>query len=122
LFGDALAQQLVDSRNASLTVQFNKVVPFSHDFEFALNHSLVADEGPIEVVRKRHVSARFPIADRLGLAKFAAERGFRTDVQPKGEMRAKRHGIKPTHVVAVDTSHDAAADQSKNVTIGEHDG
>src|SRR5215468_7015764 len=84
---DALAKKFVHGRHVGLAIEFDKIVFLGLSFEFALNHRLIADERPVQIVRKRHVAACFPIADSLGFFEFAAEGGFRTNVEPKSEMR-----------------------------------
>ena len=93
MFGDALAELAIDSRDRSFAVEFDKAVALGHDFELALDHRLVANEGPVEIVRERHVATRFPITDGLGFFEFAGERGFGTHVKPEGEVRTKSHGV-----------------------------
>src|SRR5450755_3780933 len=122
LFANALAKLLVYGGDAGLAVEFDKAVALGHDFEFALDHGLVADEGPVEIVRERHIAAGFPITDGLGFFEFAAESGFGADVEPEREVRAESHGVETAHVIAVDAAYHAASDESKNKTVGEHDG
>src|SRR5450755_54595 len=43
-FADSLAQLLVYGGDAGLAVEFDEIVALGHDFEFALDHGLVADE------------------------------------------------------------------------------
>src|SRR5262249_7947443 len=95
---------------------------FSHDFEFALDHSLVANEGPIEIVGKRHVAPCLPIADGLSFTEFASKGGFRPHVKPESQMRPKGHGVEAPNIIAIDAAHDATADQRENVAIREHYG
>src|ERR1700719_4085828 len=80
LFADALAQLLVDGGDAGFTVELDEGVALGHVFEFALDHRLIADEGPVEVVGERHVATASPVAYGLGFFEFAGEGGFRTDV------------------------------------------
>ena len=112
---------LIDRGNAGFAVEFDEGVALGHDFEFTHDHGLVANEGPIEVVRERHVATGFPIADGLGLLEFASEGGLRADVEPESEIRAKSHGVETGEVVAIDAANDAAGNQSKNETVGEND-
>src|SRR5580700_2622293 len=89
LFTDALAQLFVDGGDAGFAVELDEGVALGHVFQFALDHRLIADEGPVEVVRERHVAAGFPIADGLRLFEFAGEGRFGADIQPESEMRAE---------------------------------
>ena len=84
---------LVDGGDAGFAVQFDEVVALGHHFEFALDHRLIANEGPVEVVRKRHVAPGFPVADGLRFFEFARKRRFRAHVQPERQMRPQRHGV-----------------------------
>src|SRR5580658_3321336 len=111
---NALAKGFVDARDAGFTVQFDEGIAFSHYLKFALDHGLVANEGPIQIVRKGHVSARFPVADGLGLFEFASEGGFRANVEPESEIGAEGHGVKAGEVVPIDATDDAARDESEN--------
>src|SRR5260370_21655359 len=122
LFADALAKLLVDGGNVGFAIELDETVFLGHDLEFALDHGLVANEGPIEVMRKGHVASGFPIADGLGFFEFASEGGFGANVEPKGEVRAKSHGVKASKVITIDTANDAASDQGEDETIGENDG
>src|SRR5207245_2276896 len=90
LFADALAQLLVHGGNAGLAVQLNKSVPLGHHFEFAFDHRLVADKGPVKIVRQRHIPPRLPITDRLCFLELAPKRRLRPDVQPERQVRAQR--------------------------------
>ena len=122
MFGDALAEKFVHGGNAGFAVELHETVLFGHGLKFALNHGLIADERPIQIVREGHVAARFPVTDGLGFAEFAAERGFRAHVEPESEMRAQSHGVKSAEIIAIDAANDAARDQCKNVAVGENDG
>src|ERR1700749_2948396 len=104
-FADALAQLFVDARDAGLAIEFDEAVALSHGFKFALDHRLVANEGPVEIVRERHVAAGFPIADGLRFFEFASEGCFRAYVEPEGEMRTERHGVEARDVIAADAAH-----------------
>src|SRR5580704_5704400 len=86
LFADALAELLVNGGNVGLAVEFDEAVFLGHDFELALDHGLVANERPIEVVREGHVAPGLPIADGLGFLELASESGFGANVEPKGEV------------------------------------
>src|SRR5262249_33887709 len=120
MLGDALAKKFVYSRHVGLAIEFDEVVLLGLGFEFALNHRLIANERPVQIVGKRHVAARFPVADGLRFLKFAAESSFRADVEPKREMRTQRHGVESAEIVAIDSTHHAARDQREYVTIGEN--
>src|SRR5215475_9775823 len=122
MFGDALAKKLILGRDAGFAVEFNEAVFFCHSFEFALNHRLIANERPVQIVRKRHIAAGFPITDGLSLAKFASESGFGSHVEPEGEVRAQSHGIEAAEIVAIDPADDTACDESKHVAIGKNNG
>src|SRR5215831_3056169 len=122
LFGDALAELLVDHGDAGLAVEFDEGVALGHAFEFALDHGLVANEGPVEVVREGHVAAGFPIADGLGFLEFAGKSGFRADIEPEGKMRAEGHGIEASEIVAVDAANDAAGNEREDEAVGEDHG
>src|SRR6266478_8559158 len=122
LLANALAQLFVDGGDAGFAVKFDERVALGHVFEFALNHGLVADEGPIKIVGERHVAAGFPIADGLGFFEFAGEGSFGTDVEPEGEMRAEGHGVKAGEVIAIDAPNDAAGDEGEDEAVGEDDG
>ena len=80
LFADALAQLFVDGGDAGFAVELDEGVALGHVFQFALDHGLIADEGPVEVVGERHVAASFPVADGLGFFEFAGEGRFGADV------------------------------------------
>ncbi len=67
---------LLTAGNAGFAIEFDEAVLLGHDFEFALDHGLVANEGPIEIVREGHVAPGFPITDGLGFFEFAGEGGF----------------------------------------------
>src|ERR1700746_1952959 len=56
LLANALPQKFVDRRHAGLAIEFQKVVPLCHRFKFPLDHCLVTDERPIQIVRKRHIA------------------------------------------------------------------
>src|SRR5437773_10513196 len=73
LLADALPQLLVHCGDAGLAVELDEPVALGHDFEFALDHGLVADERPVQIVRKGHVAASFPVADGLSFLELAAE-------------------------------------------------
>src|SRR5580692_2559909 len=122
LFTDALAQLFVDGGDAGFAVEFDEGVALGHVFEFALDHRLVADEGPVEIVGERHVAASFPIADGLGFFEFAREGGFWADVEPEGEMRAQGHGVEAGEVIAIDATNDAAGDEGEDEAVGENYG
>src|SRR5882762_4078743 len=121
LLADALAQLFVDGGDAGFAVKLDEGVALGHVFEFALDHGLVADEGPVEIVRERHVAAGFPIADGLGFFEFAGEGGFRADVEPEGEMRAEGHGVEAGEVIAIDAANYAAGDEGEDEAVGEDD-
>ena len=122
LFADALTKLLVDCGDVGFAIEFDETVFLGHDFEFALDHGLVTNEGPIEVVREGHIAAGFPIADGFGFFELARESSFRANVEPKGEMRAKSHGVETGEVIAIDAANDAASDEGKDEPIGEDDG
>src|SRR5271165_5197455 len=88
LLADALAKLLVDAGNACFAIEFDEAVFLGHDLEFTFDHGLIANEGPIEVVRERHIAAGFPIADGLSFFELAAEGRFRSDIEPEREMGA----------------------------------
>src|SRR5271169_4221772 len=94
VFANALAELLVHGGDTSFTVKLDESVALGSKFEFALDHGLIADERPVQVMREGHVAPGLPVADGLGLLEFAGERGFRTNIEPKGEVRTKSHGIK----------------------------
>src|SRR4029077_12183975 len=77
-------------------------------------------ERPVQIVRKRHIAAGFPITDGLSFAKFAAEGGLRSDVEPKSEMRTQSHGVEAAEIIAVDAADNAARNESENVAIGKN--
>src|SRR5206468_4474505 len=54
--------------------------------------------------------------------KFAAEGGFRTNVQPKSEMGAQSHSVKSAEVITIDAANHAASDERENVAVGENHG
>src|ERR1700675_201895 len=54
LFADALAQLFVDGGDAGFAVELDEGVALGHVFQFALDHGLIADEGPVEVVGESH--------------------------------------------------------------------
>src|ERR1700730_3685478 len=110
LLTDALAELLVHIRDAGFAIEFDEAVTLGHDFEFALDHGLVADEGPIQIVRQGHVATGFPIADGLGFFKFTAEGGFGADVEPESQMWPESHSIEASHVIAIDAADYAARD------------
>src|SRR5208283_783847 len=112
----------IDGGDVGFAVEFDETVFLGHDFEFALDHGLVANEGPIEVVRERHVASGFSVADGLGFFELASESGFGADVELEGKVRAKSHGVESGEVIAVDTANDAASDEGEDETIGEDDG
>src|SRR5882762_3100605 len=122
LFADALAELLVDGRDAGFAVELDEGVFLGHVFEFTLDHSLVADERPIEIVGERHVAAGFPIADGLGFFEFASEGGFGADVEPESEMWTEGHGVEAGEVIAIDAADDAAGDEREDEAVGEDDG
>src|SRR5262249_38005429 len=119
-FADALAQELVHGRYAGFAVELNKVVALCHDFKFALDHGLVADERPIEIVRKRHVASGFPIADGLCFLELARERRLRPDIKPEGKIWPKGHGVKATQIVAIDAANNAASNEREDKTVSEN--
>src|SRR2546422_10536070 len=119
---DLLPQLFVHRGNTRLAVQLDEVVALGHHLEFALNHGLIADERPVEIVRKRHVAPGLPVADGLRLLELARKRGLRPHVQPEREVRAQRHGIQAAQIVAVDPAHHAAGDERENVAIRKHHG
>src|SRR5258707_7940756 len=122
MFGDALAKEFVDRGNAGFAIEFQEIVALGDCLEFALDHGLVAYEGPVQIVRERHVAASFPVADGLGFAKFAAEGGLRANVQPKSEMRTQSHGVKSAEVIAIDAANHAASDEREDIAVGENHG
>ena len=122
LFADALAELLVDRRDVGFAIEFDETIFLGHDFELALDHGLVANEGPIKVVRERHVASCFPIADGLCFLEFASESGFGPDVEPKGKVRTKGHSVEAGEVIAIDAANNAARDERKDETIGEDNG
>src|SRR5260370_12206491 len=122
LLADALAQLLVDGGDAGFAVKLDEGVALGHVFEFALDHGLVADERPVEIVGERHVTAGLPIADGLGFFEFAGEGGFRANIEPEGEMRAEGHGVEAGEVIAIDAPNDAAGDEGEDEAVGEDDG
>src|SRR5258705_912558 len=121
LLADSLAQLFVDGGDAGFAVKLDEGVALGHVFEFALDHGLVADEGPVEIVRERHITAGFPIADGVGFLEFAGEGGFRADVEPEGEMRAEGHGVEAGEVIAIYAANDAAGDEGEDEAVGEDD-
>src|SRR5216683_1894695 len=122
LFADALAQLLVDGGNAGFTIELDEGVALGHVFEFAFDHGLIADEGPVEVVGEGHVAAGLPVADGLGFFEFAGKGGLGTDIEPESEMRAQGHGVKAGEVVSIDAANDAAGDKGEDEAVGEDDG
>jgi len=122
LLADALAQLFVDGGDAGFTVEFDKGVAFRHEFELTFNHGLITNEGPIEVVRKRHVASSFPVTDGLGFFEFAGEGGFRANVEPKSEIGAESHGVESGEVIAIDATNNAASNEGEDETVGEDDG
>ena len=82
---------------------------------------LVADERLEEIVRKRHVAARLPVADRLRLLEFAVERDFRPHVEPERQVRPQRDFVNPVQVVPPDPAHRRARDQREDIAVGQHD-
>src|SRR5215813_229171 len=122
MLGDALAKKFVHSRHVGLAIEFDEIVFLGLGFEFALNHRLIADERPVQIVRKRHVPTGFPVADGLRFPKLATESGFRADVEPEGEMRSESHCVKTAEVVAINSADDAARNERENITVGENNG
>src|SRR6266404_2153871 len=122
LLADALAQLFVDGGDAGFAVKLDEGVALGHVFEFALDHGLVTDEGPVEIVGERHVAAGFPVADGLGFFEFAGEGGFRADIEPEREMRAEGHGVEAREVIAVNAANDASSDEGEDEAVGENDG
>src|SRR5438128_6777253 len=122
VLGNTLTQKFVHGGHVRLTIKLDEIVLLSLGFEFALNHRLIADERPVQIVRKGHVASGFPVADGLGFSEFAAESGFRANVEPEGKMRAQSHGVKAAEIIAVDAADDAACDEREEVTIGENYG
>ena len=121
MLADSLTKLSVDGGDAGFAVELDEGVALGHDFKFTLDHGLVANERPIEIVRKRHVAAGFPIADGLGFLEFAGEGSFRANVEPKGEIGAKGHGVETGEIVSIDTANDAAGNQGENEAVGEND-
>jgi len=119
LFADALTKKFVHGGNAGFAIELDEGAFLGHDLEFPFNHGLVADEGPVEIVRERHVAARFPVADGLGFLEFAGERSFGADIEPESNMRAERHGVETGEVIAIDAADDTSSDQRKDESIGE---
>src|SRR5579863_7007834 len=93
LFADALAKLLIYGGNAGLAIQFQEIVFLRHDLKFALDHRLITHKRPVQIVRKGHVSSRFPVTDGLRLLEFARERCLRPDVQPERQIGTQRHGV-----------------------------
>src|SRR5450755_2326950 len=102
MFADAMAKFTVHLGDAGFAVELDEAVALGHDFELALDHGLVTNEGPVQIVRERHVAARFPVTDGLRFPEFAAESGFRADVEPESEIRAQGHGVEAAHVISID--------------------
>ena len=121
MLADTLAKLFIDGGDTGFAIEFDEGVAFGHDFEFTLDHGLVAHERPIEIVREGHVAAGFPIADGLGFLEFASESGFRADVEPESEIGAKSHGVETREIVSIDAANDAAGDQGENEAVGEND-
>src|SRR6202035_2128517 len=115
--GNALSQVRIDGNDACLAVQRQKAMALGERFKFVFDLGLVKDEGLKQIVRKRKVSTRFPITDRMRFAKLALERHFRAHIEPEREIGTNRHFVKAAQVVTLNAAGYRAGDQSIKVTV-----
>src|SRR5258708_27745573 len=120
LFGNALPQKFVYRRHAGFAIEFQEIMALGDRFEFPLDHGLVTHKRPVKIVRKRHITASFPIADRLRFAEFPAKRGFRAYIQPESKIRPQRHRVKPAQIIAVDSAHHTTRNEREDIAVGQN--
>ena len=90
-------------------------------FKFLFHLGLVEDERLEQIVRERHVAAGFPVADRMGLAKFALERSFRAHIEPKRQVRTQGHFVQTVQVVALNPARGGTGNECVKVAVRQND-